>query len=209
MSTCHGCCHWSDDAQLSANGTSQPGFKACPLQLQSQYRWCPYPIIKLGKMPIWFTHLAFGFSLVKATRLDCVIHCLMQYITVHSSLGSSDFPRSLCFVWFWFGLEILRLVYKKTFFKILIDFYLIWAFNFQKNSTVPYKSWKKISSKLGVQGIKRSGILRWFQKCVELLRQEVPKDFFSKFSKFLKIQFFCKIFFPFCQTLDFCTFFEG
>ena len=85
-------------------------------------------------------------------------------------LGSSDFPRSLCFMWFWFGLEILRLVYKKAFFKILNGFYLIWPFNFQKNSTVPYKSWKKISSKLGAKGIKRSGILRWFQKCVELLR---------------------------------------
>ncbi len=93
----------------------------------------------------------------------------------------------------------------------MIGFYLIWAFNFQKNSTVPYKSWKKISSKLGVQGIKRSGILRWFQKCVELFRQEVPKDFFSekqffaKFSKSLKIQVFCKKLFPFCQTRDFCT----
>ncbi len=64
---------------------------------------------------------------------------------------------------------------------------------------------KKISSKFGVQGIKRSGILRWFQKCVELLRQKVPKDsfsekrFFAKFSKSLKIQFFCKIFFPFAK----------
>ncbi len=125
-------------------------------------------------------------------------------------LESSDFPRSLCFMWF-FGLEILRLVYKKAFFKILISFYLIWAFNFQKNSTVPYKSWKKISSKLGVQGIKRSGILRWFQKCVELLHQEEPKDFFSEkrffaiFSKSLKIQIFWKKCFPFCQTRDFCT----
>ncbi len=42
------------------------------------------------------------------------------------------------------------------------------------------------------------------------MRQEVPKDFFSekrfsaKFSKSLKIQFFCTIFFPFCQTQDFC-----
>ena len=58
-----------------------------------------------------------------------------------------------------------------------------------------YKSWKK-SSKLGVKGIKRSGILRWFQICVELLRQEVPIDFFSekqffaKFPKSLKIHFF-------------------
>ncbi len=114
-------------------------------------------------------------------------------------------------MWFWFGLEILRLVYKKAFVKILIGFYLIWAFTFQKNSTFPFKSKKKISSKLGVQGIKRS----WFQKCVELLRQEVPQDFFSekryfaKFSMSLKIQFFFKKFCPFCQTRDFCTFLES
>ena len=118
-------------------------------------------------------------------------------------------------MWFWFGLEILRLVYKKAFFKVLIGFYLIWTFNFQKNSTVPYKSWNFFLSKLGVQGIKRSGSLRWFQKCVELLRQEVPKDFFSekrffaKFSKSLKIQFFSYNFFPFCQTRDFCTFLKS
>ncbi len=55
----------------------------------------------------------------------------------HPALGPSDFPRSLCFMWFWFGLEILRLVYKKAFFKILNGFYLIWGFNFQKNRTVP------------------------------------------------------------------------
>ena len=46
-------------------------------------------------------------------------------------------------MWFWFGLEILRLVYKKAFFKILNGFYLIWPFNSKKNSTIPYKSWKK------------------------------------------------------------------
>ncbi len=90
-------------------------------------------------------------------------------------------------MWFWLGLEILRLVYKKRFFLILISFYLIWAFNYQKHSTITYKSWKKISSKLGVQGIKRSGILRWFTKFVELLRQEVSKDFFSEKSFFWKI----------------------
>ncbi len=107
-------------------------------------------------------------------------------------------------MWFWFGLEILRIVYKKTFFKILNGFYLIWPFNFQINSTVPYESRKKISSKLNTKDIKRSGILRSFQKCVEFLRQEVPKDFlsekqyFAKFSKFLKLQFFCK---NFCSLL--------
>ncbi len=36
---------------------------------------------------------------------------------------SSDLPRSLCFMWFWFGLEILR-----RFFKILNGFYFVWSF---------------------------------------------------------------------------------
>ncbi len=118
-------------------------------------------------------------------------------------------------MWFWFGLEILRLVYKKACLKILNGFYLIWAFNFQKNSTVPYKSWTFFFSKSSAKGIKRSGILRWFQNCVEFLCQEVPKDFFSwkqffaKFSKYLKIHFFCEQIFPFDQTLDFCTFLKS
>ncbi len=109
----------------------------------------------------------------------------------------SDFPRSLCFMWFWFCLEILRLVYKKALFKILNGFYLIWPFNFQKNSTVPYKSWKKNFFKMGAKGIKRSGILRWFHKCVELSRKKVLKNFVRK------------IFFPFCQTRDSCIFFKS
>ncbi len=64
---------------------------------------------------------------------------------------------------------------------------------------------------MGAKGIKRSGILRWFQKCVELLRQEVFKDFFSekhflaKFSKSLKNHKK----FPFYQTRDFCTFLKS
>jgi hypothetical protein len=103
-------------------------------------------------------------------------------------IGSSDFPRSLCFMWFWFGLEILRPVYKKAFFKILNGFY------------VPYKNWN-FFFKLGAKGIKRNGILRWFQKCVELLRQEVPKDFFSE-KRFLALKnsvFLYKFFSPFAK----------
>jgi hypothetical protein len=52
--------------------------------------------------------------------------------------------------------------------------------------------------------IKRNRILRWFKKCVDLLHQEVPKDFFSLKNSFLlnflsawKIRFFVKKFFPF------------
>jgi hypothetical protein len=58
---------------------------------------------------------------------------------------------------------------------------------------------------LGAKDIKRNRILRLFQKCVELLLQEVPKglfsekQFFAKFSKSLKIQFFCKNLLPFAK----------
>jgi hypothetical protein len=45
-------------------------------------------------------------------------------------VGSSDFPRALCFLSFWFGLEILRLVYKKAFFKILNGFPKRFFWNF-------------------------------------------------------------------------------
>ncbi len=122
--------------------------------------------------PIW-SETQTSFVVEQNLFLTC-IYC------IHCRVGSSDFPRSLCFMWFWFGLEILRLVLKKAYFKILNGFYLIWPFNFPKNSSTSYKSWKKISSKLEAKGIKRREILRWFQKCAELLRQEVPKDFSQK-----------------------------
>ena len=82
---------------------------------------------------------------------------------------------------FWFGLEILRLVYKKCFLKYWTVSILFDLFTFEKSSAAPYESWKKISSKLGVQSIKRSGILRWFQKCAEVssLAKE-RKNFFQK-----------------------------
>jgi hypothetical protein len=44
----------------------------------------------------------------------------------------------------------------------------------------PYKKLQKISSKLGVQGIKRSGILRRFQKCAEVLSLAKGKTFFTE-----------------------------
>jgi hypothetical protein len=59
---------------------------------------------------------------------------------------------------FWFDLEILRLVYKKAFFEILNGFYLFDLLSSEKSS--PLQELKKVSSKLGIQGIKRSGILR-------------------------------------------------
>ena len=67
--------------------------------------------------------------------LICIHICVQKYTSVYSlplpnsfltvirsfhtilfspTVGSSDFPRSLCCMRFWFGLEIIRLVYKKS-----------------------------------------------------------------------------------------------
>ncbi len=49
------------------------------------------------------------------------------------------FRDSICFMCFWFGLEILRLVYKKYWtVSILYD-----LLSSEKSSAAPYKSWKK------------------------------------------------------------------
>ncbi len=72
------------------------------------------------------------------------------------------FWNSICLRCFWFGLEILRLVYKKRFlkyWKVSIFFDIL---------SSEKRVERKISFKLGVQGIKRSGILRWFEKCAEV-----------------------------------------
>jgi hypothetical protein len=64
-----------------------------------------------------------------------------------SGLGSSDFGIFLeiqyaSFVLcFWFGLEILRLVYKQAFCNILNDFYLICPFILRKSIIPPYTSY--------------------------------------------------------------------
>ncbi len=65
------------------------------------------------------------------------------------------FINSICFMCFWFGLEILRLVYKKAYFEILNSFYLTWPFILQE-STPPLIRVEKMSSILGVQGIKKA-----------------------------------------------------
>ncbi len=52
---------------------------------------------------------------------------------------SSDIPRSLCFKWFWAPIEILRLVYKKTF----LICSMVWfdLLSSKKSSTAPSTSW--------------------------------------------------------------------
>jgi hypothetical protein len=55
---------------------------------------------------------------VEATDIFLLRHeNKIMWVQVYCTIGSSDFPRSLCFMWFWFGLEILRLLYKKVVLK--------------------------------------------------------------------------------------------
>ncbi len=104
-------------------------------------------------------------------------------------VGSSDFPRSLCFMWFWFGLETLRLVYKKAFFKILNGFSLIWPFNFQKNSTVHYTvRVEKNFYKIGRKGYQKKQNFALISKMSRNLASRSSQRFF------LRKTIFCKIF---------------
>jgi hypothetical protein len=55
------------------------------------------------------------------------------------ALGSSDFPRSLCFNWFWVLVEILQYMKKTFFIYWMVSFYLIWPFILQKKYHNPIK----------------------------------------------------------------------
>ncbi len=121
---------------------------------------------------------------------------LCQEQIIRSALGSSDFPKSLCFMWFWFGLEILRLVYKKAFLKIFYS--ILFELLTLKRQHRPFEELKKnlaLISKMCRTLVSRSS-QRFFLR----------KTMFSK--KSLKIHFFV-IFSPFCQTQDFCTFLKS
>ncbi len=56
----------------------------------------------------------------------------------------------------------------------------------EKSSTVPHKSWTKISSKLGIQGIKRSGILRRSAKMSRSLVFGKKEKFFYRKTEYLR-----------------------
>ncbi len=67
---------------------------------------------------------------------------------------------------FWFGIEILTLVYK---FFWNIDWFLSYlTFYAPKKVAPPLIRVEIFFSKLGTQGIKRRRILRWFKKCAEV-----------------------------------------
>ncbi len=82
------------------------------------------------------------------------------------------FRNSICFMCFWFGLQILRLVYKKVFFEISNSFYLIWPFILRKIAPPLLRDEKKNSSKLGVRGIKNSASF-------DTLHAQFRRNFFS------------------------------
>ncbi len=102
------------------------------------------------------------------------------------------FRNSICFMCFWFGLEILRLVYKKVFFENWTVSILFDLLSFEKSTTAPYKSWKKNYFKIGRAGyLNRSGILRWFKKCAEVSSLANGKKFFTEKLNFQGLGKFC------------------
>ncbi len=90
-------------------------------------------------------------------------------------IGSSDFPRSFCFEWFWFPIEILILVIKSIF-DMLNGFNWFEILSSKKELT--------FLSKWSARGIKRCTIFCWFQKVHNSCINKCPK----KISPF---NFFC------------------
>ncbi len=94
---------------------------------------------------------------------------ILLYTLNDSTIESSDFDifleNSICLMCFWFGLEILRLVFLKSVFWNITQFLSYLTFYPPKKVALPLIRVEKNSSKLGKQGIKRSGIWHWFQKC--------------------------------------------
>ncbi len=148
---------------------------------------------------------------------ECIVMAsfiIIPLYTLHTlcRVGSSDFLRSLCFVWFWFGLKILRLVYKKAFFKTLNGSILFDFLTSKKIASSLIRVFKKYSSKLDAKGIERSWILLWFQKCVKLFHSRNSQRFFLRKTLFaisLKNLIFCKNCFPFFLIQALCTFFKS
>ncbi len=97
-------------------------------------------------------------------------------------------------MWFWFGLEILRLVYEKAFFEILNGFYLIWPFKFQENSIVTYKSWKKLFLQIGQNWSQKKRNFAEISKMCRTLVLRSFQRFFLRRTLFSKNLIFCKFF---------------
>ncbi len=91
---------------------------------------------------------------------------------------------TLLHVIFWFGLEILTLVYKKAIFKILNGFYLIWPFNFKKIAPPLIRVEKKFF-KIGRRGYQKKRNFVLISKMCRTLATRISKDFFSENRFFL------------------------
>jgi hypothetical protein len=98
---------------------------------------------------------------------------------------------------FWFGLEILRLVYKKSVFWNFERFLSYLTFYLPKKVVPPLIRVEIFfSPKLAGWGIKRSGILRWFQKCAGVLSLAKGKKMLQKNWTFRDLENFAKNRFP-------------
>ncbi len=81
------------------------------VEMMRQHRYSGFSLF------FFFLNLLCNSFLAVLGVRDILVRILIREsvpLTNGSGLGSSDFPRSLCFMLFWFGIEILRLVYKKV-----------------------------------------------------------------------------------------------
>ncbi len=85
------------------------------------------------------------------------------------------FWHLICFMCFWFG------------FLNIEGFLSFLTFHPPKKVVPPLRRVEKISSKLGVQGIKRMAILRWFHKCLKFGKREKVFTEKTKFYRTWKI----------------------
>ncbi len=94
---------------------------------------------------------------------------------------------------FWFGLEILRLVYKKNIFWNIEWFLSYLTFLPPKKVAPPLmRVEKKFLRNWAYRGIKRSRILRWFQKCAEVSSLAKGKNSFTEKLNLWGLGKFCK-----------------
>ncbi len=87
-------------------------------------------------------------------------------------------------MWFWFGLEILRLVYKKVFFFNIEQFLFYLTFLPPKNSTDPYKSRKNVF-KIERKGYQKKQNFTLISKMCRNLASRNSQRFFSLKNSFL------------------------
>ncbi len=116
-----------------------------------------------------------------------------------SGIHLTLFRNSIFFKWIWFGLEILWLVWKKAFFKILNGFHIILPFILQKSCTASYYSWKNVLNCPQMVWKERTILCRTLALRSAQTYFSPKKCFWAKRFMSLKTYFLVKLVFPFAQ----------